>query len=109
MGAQPGGHATRATAGHLLDQDRLKEVAGAGAPVLLLELVAEELQPSHPAKGLVGEVLGLLPILGVWQKLLGHERTNAFAVSLVVFIEDEVALGHGALRPGGRPSGMELK
>src|ERR1700730_2667821 len=111
--AEPGGHATRAAAGDLFDQDRLEDMTGTGASVLLLELIAEEVQRAQPQEGRIGEVLSLLPLLGVGKELLGDKGADAFPVRLVVFVKDEVALSHGLaarrLRPGGAPSGIELK
>jgi len=73
--------------------------------------IAEEVEVAHAPVDLDGELLGLLPLLGMRQQLLLDEAAHALAIVLVVLVEDEVALGHHetALRPGGLPSGMLLK
>ena len=59
------------------------------ASVLDRLVETEEAELTHAPDDRVGE-RGLLPLLGVWQYLGGHEAADRLAQLLVLIVEDEV-------------------
>ena len=107
VAADPGRHAARAAARHLLGEDRVVHVVAALAAVLLRVLEPEEAELAHAREQLARELPRLLPLGRVRADLLLDERAERLAQRLVLLGEgrDQSRLDAPSLRAPVAASG----